>query len=186
MKKIERGRYGYVSFLKKRKLLITICLFAVSLLLIILGFVFGGKSRESIFTVIGIVSVLPAAKALVGYIVFHPYNTFPISEYDVLMEFDREEYALYDFIMTSTEKVMNIYALVPAKEKVFLLLGDENKYPEYTRSYVSKILKGKLLMKEVVVVKSAKELIEKAKEPLTNPDEEELMALNEIKYYMVM
>ncbi len=184
--KIERGDYGYVSKLKKRKLIITICLFAMSLALVIIGYVVSGKTRESIFTVLGIVSVLPAAKVLVSYIILFPYKTFSKEEYEKIKEFDTSGMALYDFVMSSTEKIMNIYALVPTVDKVFLLIGKENKYPEYTRTYVAKVLKGKLLTKEVVVVESAGELIEKATGPLTEVSEEEKLALQEIKYYMVI
>lgn len=184
--KIERGSYGYVSALKLRKLLLAIGLFAVSIALVIAGYIISGKTRESILTVLGIVSVLPAAKVLVSYIILFPYKTFSKEEYEKIKAFDTSGLALYDFVMSSPEKIMNIYALVPTVDKVFLLIGKENKEPEYTRTYVAKILKGKLLVKEVVVVKSADELIEKATRPLLEVDDEEKCALQEIKYYMVM
>lgn len=186
MKKIERGEYGYVSALKLKKLIITICLFAISLTLVIIGYFISGKTRESVFTVLGIVSVLPAAKVLVAYIILFPYKTFSMEEYNKIKDFDVNGFALYDFVMSSSEKIMNIYALVPTKDKVFLLLGKENKCPDYTRDYVAKVLKGKLLTKEVVIASSADEIIEKANGPLLETDEEEQRALQEIKYYMVI
>ena len=186
MKKYERGEYGYVSSLKKRKLILSLCLFALSITLVIVGYIISGKTRESVLTVIGIVSVLPAAKVLVGYIILFPYKTFSKSEYEIIKEFDVNNYALYDFVMSSSEKIMNIYALVPTVDKVFLLLGKENKYHEYTRNYVAKVLKGKLLTKEVVVVTNAKDIVDMATGPLACADEEEKCALQEIKYYMVM
>ena len=158
----------------------------MSLALVIIGYVVSGRTRESVFTVLGIVSVLPAAKVLVSYIILFPYKTFSKDEYEKIKEFDTSSVALYDFVMSSPEKIMNIYALVPTVDKVFLLVGKENKYPEYTRDYVAKVLKGKLLTKEVVIVGSAKELIENATGPLLEVSEEEKNALQEIKYYMVM
>lgn len=184
--KIERGNYGYVSALKLRKLVLTICMFAISLTLVIVGYVVSGSTRESVFTVLGIVSVLPAAKVLVSYIILFPYKTFSKDEYEKIKEFDRKGFAIYDIVMSSTEKIMNIYALVPTQDKVYLLIGKENKYPDYTKKYVAKILKGKLLTKEVVVVNSADELIDKATGPLLEINDEEKCALQEIKYYMVM
>lgn len=184
--KIERGNYGYVSTLKKRKLLIAIGMFAISLALVIAGYIISNKTRESILTVLGIVSVLPAAKVLVSYIILFPYKTFSKEEYEKIKKFDTAGFALYDFVMSSPEKIMNIYALVPTVDKIFLLIGKENKDPDYTRKYVAKILKGKLLTKEVVIVGSADELIEKATGPLLEVNEEEKCALQEIKYYMVM
>lgn len=186
MKNIERGEYGYVSALKLKKLIMAICLFAISLTLVIIGYFISGKTRESVFTILGIVSVLPAAKVLVAYIILFPYKTFSREEYNKIKDFDVNGFALYDFVMSSSEKIMNIYALVPTVDKVFLLLGKENKCPDYTKEYVTKVLKGKLLTKEVVVVKSADELISKAVAPLLEVDEEEKCALQEIKYYMVI
>lgn len=186
MKSIKRGEYGYVSALKRKKLLTTICMFAVSLSLVIVGYFISGETRESVFTVLGIVSVLPAAKVLVTYIILFPYKTFPEKEYKKIKEFDINGFALYDLVITSTEKIMNIYALVPTVDKVFLLIGKENKYPDYTKGYVAKILKGKLLTKEVVVVESVEELIKAAAGPLLEANEEEKTALQEIKYYMVI
>ena len=181
---MEKGSYGYVSFIKRRKFLHTIVLFSITLLILISGYFLSGKTKNNIFTVIGIVSVLPAAKALTGLIVIFPYKTFDRSLYEKIKKHDRSGLALYDIIMSSNERIMNIYAVVPCKDRICVLLPSKEKEPNYVGQYVFKIFKGKLETRPVKVFTDEKSFIKSIDTEDFESSAELETAVNELKYYM--
>lgn len=102
MKKPQKGEYGYHAYQKKRKLLFSILsMFAV--LVIYLTGIFLYHTNKSIYTVIAILAVLPAARILVSYIVLFPFSFSHSEEYQKLAEL-AGEHIFCDFILSSSDK----------------------------------------------------------------------------------
>ena len=66
-KKVQKGEFGYFKAEKKRRLLITIALFAVPLFIFFTAWIYHG-SRLTIWTVVATVGCLPACKSMVSLI----------------------------------------------------------------------------------------------------------------------
>lgn len=102
MKKLQKGEYGYHAYHKKRKLLFSILsMFAV--LVIYLTGIFLYHTNKSIYTVMAILAVLPAARILVSYIALFPFSFSHSEEYQKLTEL-AGEHIFCDFILSSSEK----------------------------------------------------------------------------------
>ena len=65
--KIEKGDFGYIRSQKKKRILITCCLFAITLLIYFTGLI-QTKTRLNMFTFVAIMGCLPAGKSAVGMI----------------------------------------------------------------------------------------------------------------------
>lgn len=74
MKKVTKGKAGYLAEKKKRLGLQALAEFAVVALILIIGYVIT-KTRLNIFTVVAIVGCLPAARVLVEFIAMFPYRS---------------------------------------------------------------------------------------------------------------
>ena len=70
MKKVTKGKAGYLAEKKKRLGLQALAEFAVVALILIIGYVIT-KTRLNIFTVVAIVGCLPAARVLVEFIMLY-------------------------------------------------------------------------------------------------------------------
>ena len=67
MKRVRKGQAGYVKYERVKRLLITLLMFALPLGLYFIGIVVTG-SNKNILTVVSVVGILPAARAMVSWI----------------------------------------------------------------------------------------------------------------------
>lgn len=67
MKKVVKGTPGYIKYEQKKRLIITLIMFGISLLIFFTGLIQTG-TRKNWFTLIAILGVLPAAKCAVNMI----------------------------------------------------------------------------------------------------------------------
>ncbi len=111
MIKMEKGKPGYLKARKFRYLLWAILEFAVVAALLILGYVQTG-SKLNVLTVVAIVGCLPASKMLVEYITMAPHKGISQEHYEEIEEKAPLLVKAYDMIITSTEKVMPVSAIV--------------------------------------------------------------------------
>ena len=81
--KSNKGNYGYFQQEKKRRLLITLGLFAIPLAVFFGGLLYYGK-RETVLTVISIVGCLPACRSMVNLIMVWMQKSLPQEEYQLI------------------------------------------------------------------------------------------------------
>ena len=72
MKKIQKGKPGYLNYKKKVEIIRTIVYFAIVLAIFALG-IWQTGTRLNLLTVVAILGCLPASKSLVGVIARFPY-----------------------------------------------------------------------------------------------------------------
>ena len=141
MKKVTKGKAGYLAEKKKRLGLQALAEFAVVALILIIGYVIT-KTRLNIFTVVAIVGCLPAARVLVEFIAMFPYRSI---EGKVQCEIDEKGALLtraYDMVITDGEHIMPVSAVAISNHKVFGYAPNPKTDPEMAAAYIKQILKN--------------------------------------------
>lgn len=140
MKKVTKGKAGYLAEKKKRLGLQALAEFAVVALILIIGYVIT-KTRLNIFTVVAIVGCLPAARVLVEFIAMFPYKSI---EGKVQREIDEKGALLtraYDMVITDGEHIMPVSAVAISNHKVFGYAPNPKTDPELAAAYIKQLLK---------------------------------------------
>lgn len=152
-----RGAFGYIAEKKKTYLRKTVIYTLIGLAIFVVGYFINNCSASNVFTIVAILMVLPGAKAVVGYVIFHPFQTVTRNRYEKVYEVasrivnqprSMEEVMkdtivkedilnLYtDVVFTSPEKVMNFDFLLLAQTRGIALLGKEKQDLAYIETYL--------------------------------------------------
>ena len=102
----EKGQPGYVKARKQKYLLGAVVEFAIVIAIFVTGYIQTG-SRLNLLTVVAVVGCLPAAK-----ITMAPYKSIEEAKYQELEEKAPLILKAYDMIITSSQKVMPLDAVV--------------------------------------------------------------------------
>lgn len=109
--KTEKGQKGYLKARKQKYLIAAIAEFAVVIAIFITGYMQTG-SRLNLLTIVAVVGCLPAAKMLVEFITMAPHKGISEEKYQELEEHAPLILRAYDMIITSSQKVMPLDAVV--------------------------------------------------------------------------
>ena len=135
----KKGEQGYISFMKKFNLLITaVCfLFAAGLFLIGISIY---ESKANVFTIIGALFVIPAARFMTVWFLFLPHKSVTKEDYDKVFGAMKAGNLLYaDVLLTSTEKAYGIPYLVVTGDKIFAYsVKDVSKLEEYLKDILKR------------------------------------------------
>ena len=137
--KSNKGNYGYFQQEKKRRLLITLGLFAIPLAVFFGGLLYYGK-RETVLTVISIVGCLPACRSMVNLIMVWMQKSLPEEEYRLIHEHAGNLTMAYEMYLTSQEKSSYVDAFAICGNEVVGYSRDPKIDVKYTSSQVQKIL----------------------------------------------
>lgn len=139
MKKVTKGKAGYLAEKKKRLGLQALVEFAIVAIILIIGYVVT-KTRLNFFTVVAIVGCLPAARVLVEFIAMFPYKSI---EDKVSREIDEKGALLtraYDMVITDGEHIMPVSAIAVSNHKVFGYAPNPKTDPEKVATYIKQLL----------------------------------------------
>ena len=103
MKKLPKGQFGYLEKRKKREILFTLCLFAVALILYVIGLILK-KTNQNMFPLFAILMCLPASRYLVSSILYVRAKGCSLKVRDMIRENVGELYGEYDLYFTSYNK----------------------------------------------------------------------------------
>lgn len=109
--KAMKGEAGYIQSKKKQEIVKTVIEFAVVLAFFLTGY-FTTKTRLNWFTVIAVLSCLPAAKSLVSVIMLIPHKSIDETKVPEIEERATQLVKSYDMILTSYERIMPIDSIV--------------------------------------------------------------------------
>ena len=109
--KIETGQPGYIKARKVRYLMLAIAEFAIVTAVYVLGYMQTG-TKANLFTVVAVVGCLPAAKMLVEFITMAPHKSIDVDKYQEIETKADLVIRGYDMVITSSEKVMPLDAVV--------------------------------------------------------------------------
>ena len=119
MKKVEKGKPGYLNYKKKAEILRTVIYFAIVAAIFLLGYT-QTHTRLNLMTVVAVLGCLPASKALVGVIARFPY--------------------CYDTVITSREKIMPADCFVISGHNLYGYTHYEKVNPEELAKHIRSIL----------------------------------------------
>lgn len=131
-KNVAKNQYGYHHSQTRLELLKTLLLFAAAFGVLAIGY-FTTGSKNNLLTLVAVLGLLPAAKSLVGFIMFMRAKkaVCPKKLYEALMGITKgQENApllRYDLYMTNSEKCYPIYAMA-CKGKCLIGYSDQKKY----------------------------------------------------------
>ncbi len=136
-KKKCKGEVGYIDYMKKRELLLSILSFGIAAFIFILGLVLNNFEKGNVFTIAAALAVIPAAKILTSFIMFVPYHSVAEDKYAVVKDAMKPGSILYsDLVITSTQKAMNLAFMVITSDKILILTGREKEDPAGIQEYV--------------------------------------------------
>lgn len=134
MKKQEKGKPGYIDSQKKERLIIIVA----GLITIVADFVTGlilTKTRNNYFTVVAILLALPVGKTLASYLALFRHHSAPMVLVEKIEAQKLIYPVLYDCVMTSSQKIMGIDAVVIGPDFISAYSRDtqlDKKYFEET------------------------------------------------------
>lgn len=108
---MEKGTRGYLNARKYRYLLWAVLEFGIVIAVFALGYVQTG-SRLNLLTIVAVVGCLPASKMLVEFITMAPHKGISREHYEEIEEKAPLLIKAYDMLITNTEKVMPVPAMV--------------------------------------------------------------------------
>lgn len=111
MKKIIKGDFEYLKHKKQRVILLTIIYFAISLGIILIGYITTGTKRN-LLTVVGILGCLPASKSLVSMIMYIRAQGCSKGAYEAINAKLNGLLCMYDLYFTSLNKNYAISAMI--------------------------------------------------------------------------
>ena len=124
MKKVEKGKPGYLNYKKKAEILRTVIYFAIVAAIFLLGYT-QTHTRLNLMTVVAVLGCLPASKALVGVIARFPYPS---------IDPDRAK------VITSREKIMPADCFVISGHNLYGYTHYEKVNPEELAKHIRSIL----------------------------------------------
>lgn len=154
-KKIHKGDYGYLQKSKHFQLTISLILMIMVLVIFYTGYIKYGNTKN-IFTVLAVVSVIPAARFLVTYIVMAPYKELAAEEFEGMTPFSNP-ILLYDLLVSSTEKVFHIKITAIRDNSVYLYVPDKKYDKTEVEKYIRLILEKECKVTTVKMVRSYQE-----------------------------
>lgn len=138
--KITKGVPGYIRDQKKKRILITILLFGISIAVFLTGYL-TTHTRNNLLTIVAILGCLPAARSAVGMIMLLPYRSF---EEDKVREVETAAAGIlsaYDMVLTSSEKVMPVDVLLISRHLICGYTSRTKVPPAEVEAYLAQILK---------------------------------------------
>lgn len=141
MKRVDKGVYGYVDYRKKKQLFMSLAEFLAVSLIFLIGFLVC-KTKNNICTVIAIVLVLPATRALVAYLMFAKYQTGDKEKYDELTGKTAGFPLLSDCVMTCKEKNIYVPFAVITDTVIYCFTEDTAFDRNYFEKNISEFIKS--------------------------------------------
>ncbi len=161
-KKKVRGEQGYINEQKRKRLMRTLLYFGIAAVIFILGLCLNKFEKSNIFTIIAVLMVLPAVRALVSFIALAPFAS-------VAKEASQKVHGLVkggtvifeDMVFSSPEKIMFCAFLVVAEDEILCLAGREKEDTAYIEKYLKESLKKRQFSYRFYITKDEKQFFEK-------------------------
>lgn len=159
-KRSRKGDPGYFAAEKKRRLLITVLLFAVPLLIFFSAWIYH-KSRLTIWTVVAVVGCLPACKSLVGVIMIFRCRPMDLKIYREISSHAGSLVMSYEMFMTFYEKSAHIDAFAICGNQVVGYSSDPKIDAEFMASEAQKIVRKNGYKVTIKILKDLRPFLER-------------------------
>ena len=173
---ISKGEFGYINLQKKKKTIKLFTEIAIGIAIFILGLCLNKFEKSNIFTIIAILMVLPAARTLVGIIVFLPYKSISRERVNAVKGAAAEKALIMtDVVFTSREKIMFCSFFVLVGKELYCLADHKKQDISYIETYLKDSIKKRQLPCKVYVTANEKNFLEKIRQTDVSEVSEELV-----------
>lgn len=181
--RIEKGQWNYINTRKRAQGVKSLLMFLCSAAIYILGLCLNKFQKDNVFTIIAALSVLPAAKMLISYIVLAPYHTVPRELYDKVVKQLREgDICFTDVVFTSSEKVMFLAFVIITGNELIGLAGRGKENTIYMKQYLDKAINVRTLDYQVTLCSEESQFLSYLSK--CNRSEVALESQNELTAYL--
>ncbi|MCR5109214.1 MAG: hypothetical protein K6B28_13755 [Lachnospiraceae bacterium] len=136
-----KGEKGYIAKNRKRSVIRTLIMFALAVGIYLLGLLTMGTNKN-VWTIIAVLSMLPASKSAVNMIMFLRVKKPQEELYRETEEAAGELYVLYDLVFTTYERTYQSDAMVLAAGNMICyssgMDADKGKFEEYLNGAICK------------------------------------------------
>lgn len=133
-------QFGYINKQKKFQfaMLLFYALIGVGLFLIGLAV---HKTRANLFTVLGILMVLPAAKRVIALVLMMPRKSVEKERFENMQAaLPKSAFLLTDYVFTSTEKVMSLDFVIVMNKTVYGIKDGKRMDDAYVENYLAETI----------------------------------------------
>lgn len=160
-KKIQKGDFGYISSQKKKRLLLTLVLFAIPLMIFFTGLI-QTKTRNNLFTVVALLGCLPACKCAVGMIMMWMRKPMKRETYEKILPHTGNLVMSYEMYLTTYQKSEFVDAFAVCGSMVVgYAENPKEKNMAYMEEHVQKILRSNGYKEKVHIFTELKPFLER-------------------------
>ena len=158
-----KGQFGYIKKQKKFQFGMLLLFVAIGIGLFFVGLLVH-KTRANLFTVLGILMVLPAAKRVIALVLMMPRHSVGKEQFD-RMKGALPEGAdlLTDYVFTSTEKVMALDFVIVMNKNVYGINGNKKMEDDYVKTYLKETISASSRGYQVHLLDSEKAFYDRLK-----------------------
>lgn len=158
--KEKKGYYGYISHERKKRLFITLGLFALPLALFLAGYL-TTHTTKNLLTVVAVVGCLPACKSLVGLIMVYIVKPMAGEDYRQIREHAGDLLMSYELYITSYDNSEFICAAAVCGSYVIGYSDRLKNPPEMLEDHIRKLLAQNGYKQTVKFFKDRKPFLER-------------------------
>ena len=155
-----KGDRGYFKSEKKKRLLVFLALLCLPLLIYFIGWAVN-HTNATIITVLAIVGVLPACRALVGVIMIMPRQEMPESDYEAIQQHVGSLTMGYELYMTEYEKNTPVEAVAIAGNTIVGLVRSPKADLRFGEKHITNILRQNGIPSHVTLMSDMKKFLER-------------------------
>ncbi len=171
--KIEQGKYGYINYNKKKTAIKAGIEIAIIIALVAIGYIIT-KSKLNYFTVAAVVFALPTGRAIVNLVMAFPHKSMPKEVYDKVAALEDDNIRIiYDLVITSYDKVMEINSLAIKGNTICAYTKDDKLDINKASKYIKDILANNGCNASIKIYKDFEGYLARIKEIKNNLDSEE-------------
>ncbi len=144
MKYINRELKGTYGYLKKQlifEIVKTLVLFAMALGIFFIGYL-TLHTKRSLWSVLAVLALLPASKSLVGVIMLARFRSLTREEYELFLSSAGDIPALYEIVMTTTQRSFYIPAMIFASNTLTAYVPSSGSDMKILKEHIEHVLKG--------------------------------------------
>ena len=158
--KIRKGNFGYIRAQKKKRVLVTLVLFAIPLLIFFTGLAIT-KTRLNLFTFVAIMGCLPASKSAVGMILMLMQKPMEETAYRQIEAHKGSREVAYELTVTAYEKSTQIDSIAVCANTVIGYTQSLKADLSFAEQHMEKILKGNGYKVNVKIFRELKPYLER-------------------------
>ncbi len=140
MKKAGKGEYGYFRWERFRRSLISGILLIAAGVIIVTGIIMHGNLRN-IFTVFGMVMMIPFAMSLTGTIMVFLHKSLPEDRYNAIHEREGSLLMAYELYVTNEKGNSMLDAVAICGSEIVGLVSEKRSDKDFTKEYITKVMR---------------------------------------------